>query len=118
MVRPRSGLLTTSIRELVMVCKGGHLRGIGYQADLDQSYYLYAILRITAKPSLFNHFFNTLFPFSPCHKLHSAITLRMLAQFPRSKMRLKALKKTFLMMPKMCQSNQYLLRYQLISAEH
>ena len=29
MVRPRSGLLTTSVRELVMVCKGGHLREIG-----------------------------------------------------------------------------------------
>jgi len=41
MVRPKSGLLTTSARELVMVCKGGHLRGIGYQADLDQSYDLY-----------------------------------------------------------------------------
>ena len=46
MVRPKSGLLTTSARELVMVCKGGHLRGIGYQADLDQSYNLYAIFRI------------------------------------------------------------------------
>ena len=30
-----------------------------------------------------------------CHKLHSAITPRILAQFPRSKMRRKALKKTF-----------------------
>ena len=59
-VRPRSSLLTTSARELVMVCKGRHLRGIGYQADLDQSYDLYAIFRTTAKPSLFN----TLFPFS------------------------------------------------------
>jgi len=29
-VRPRSGLLTTSTRELVTVCKGGYLRGIGY----------------------------------------------------------------------------------------
>ena len=64
MVRPRSNLLTTSTRELITVCKGGHLRGIGYQADLDQSYNLYAIFRITAKLSSFNHFFNTLFPFS------------------------------------------------------
>jgi len=45
-VRPRSGLLTTSARELITVCKDGHLRGIGYQADLDQSYNLYAIFRI------------------------------------------------------------------------
>jgi len=29
-VRPRSGLLTISARELVTVCKGGHLRGTGY----------------------------------------------------------------------------------------
>jgi len=30
-VRPRSGLLTTSARELITVCKGVvHLRGIGY----------------------------------------------------------------------------------------
>jgi len=57
MVRPRSGLLTTFARELVTVCKGGHLRRIGYQADLDQSYDLYAIFRLTAKPSLFNCFF-------------------------------------------------------------
>jgi len=28
-VRPRSSLLTTSARELIMVCKGRHLRGIG-----------------------------------------------------------------------------------------
>jgi len=35
MVRPRSSLLTISARELVTVCKGRHLRGIGYQADLD-----------------------------------------------------------------------------------
>jgi len=35
MVRPRSSLLTTSIKELVTVCKGEHLRGIGYQVDLD-----------------------------------------------------------------------------------
>jgi len=53
-----------------------------------------------------------------CHKLHSAITPQILAQFPRSKMRRKALKNTFRMMPKTCQSNQYLLRYQLISARH
>jgi len=58
MVRPRSGLLTTSVRELVMVCKSRHLRGIGCQADLDQSYNLYAIFRIT---TLFNYFFNTFF---------------------------------------------------------
>jgi len=63
-VRSRSGLLTTSARELVTVCKDGHLRGIGYQIDLDQSYDFYTIFRITAKPSLFNHFFNTLFSFS------------------------------------------------------
>ena len=30
MIRPRSGLLTISARELVIVCKGGHLREIGY----------------------------------------------------------------------------------------
>jgi len=60
-VRPRNGLLTTSIRELVTVCKGGHLRKISYQVDLDQSYNLYTIFRITAKPSSFNHSFNTLF---------------------------------------------------------
>ena len=29
-VRPRSDLLTISARELITVCKGGHLRGIGY----------------------------------------------------------------------------------------
>jgi len=34
-VRPRSGLLTISTRELVMVCKGRHLREIGCQVDLD-----------------------------------------------------------------------------------
>jgi len=34
-VRPRSSLLTTSVRELVIVCKDGHLRGIGRQVDLD-----------------------------------------------------------------------------------
>jgi len=34
-VRPRSGLLTTFARELVTVCKDEHLRGIGYQVDLD-----------------------------------------------------------------------------------
>jgi len=64
-VRPRSGLLTTSTRKLVTVCQGGHLKGIGYQVDLDQSYDLYANFRITAKLSSFNHSFNTLFPFSP-----------------------------------------------------
>jgi len=48
-----------------MVYKGGHLREICCQADLDQSYDLYAIFRTTAKPSSFNHFFNTLFSFSP-----------------------------------------------------
>ena len=32
---------------------------------------------------------------SRCHKLHSAITPRILARFPRSRMRRKALKKTF-----------------------
>jgi len=53
-----------------------------------------------------------------CHKLHSAITPRILARFPRSKMRRKALKKTFRTMPKMCQSDQYSSRYQLISAGH
>jgi len=65
MIRPRSSLLTISTRELVMVYKGGHLREICCQADLDQSYDLYAIFRTTAKPSSFNHFFNTLFSFSP-----------------------------------------------------
>jgi len=40
-VRSRSGLLTTSVRKLITVYKGGHLRGIGYQTDLDQSYNLY-----------------------------------------------------------------------------
>jgi len=44
------------------------------------------------------------------------ITPRILAQFPRPKIHRKALKKTFQMMPKMCQSDQYSLRYQLISA--
>jgi len=39
------------------------------------------------------------------------ITPWILARFPRSKMRRKALKETFQMMPKMCQSNQYSLRY-------
>jgi len=34
-VRPRSGLLTTSARKLITVCKGVHLREIGYQTDLD-----------------------------------------------------------------------------------
>ena len=53
-----------------------------------------------------------------CHKLHLAITPRILARFPRSKMRLKALKKTFRTMPKTCQSNWYSSRYQLISAGH
>jgi len=53
-----------------------------------------------------------------CHKLHSAITPRILARFTRSKMRRKALKKTFRTMPKTCQSNQYSSRYQLISAGH
>ena len=53
-----------------------------------------------------------------CHKFHSAITPRILAQFPWSKMRLNILIKTFQMMPKTCQSNQYSLRYQLISAGH
>ena len=53
-----------------------------------------------------------------CHKLHLAITPRILALFPRSRMRLKALKKTFRTMPKTCQRNQYSLRYQLISAGH
>jgi len=52
------------------------------------------------------------------HKLHSAITPRILAPFPRSKMRLKALIKTFQTMPKMCQSDQYSLRYQLNSTGH
>ena len=64
-IKPRSGLLTTSVSELVTVCKGRHLRGIGYQVDLDQSYNIYTIFRITAKLSLFNHSFNTLFPFFP-----------------------------------------------------
>jgi len=53
-----------------------------------------------------------------CHKLHLAITPRILARFPRSKMRRKALMKTFQTMQKTCQSNQYSLRYQLISAGH
>jgi len=53
-----------------------------------------------------------------CHKLHSAITPRILARFPRSKMRRKALKKTFRTMPKTCQSDRYSSRYQLISAGH
>ena len=61
MVRPKSGLLTTSTRELVTVCKGEYLRGIGYQVDLDQSYNLYTNFRITTKLSLFNH---SLIPFS------------------------------------------------------
>jgi len=78
-VRPRSGLLTTSARELVTVCKGGHLRGIGYQVDLDQSYNLYTIFRITAKPSLFNRFFNTLFLSLP-HLLFS-MRLRAVSYF-------------------------------------
>jgi len=33
-VRPKSGLLTTSTRKLVTVCKGRYLRGIGYQANV------------------------------------------------------------------------------------
>ena len=53
-----------------------------------------------------------------CHKLHLAITPRILARFPWSKMRRKALKKTFRTMPKTCQSDQYSSRYQLISAGH
>jgi len=40
-----------------------------------------------------------------CHKLHLAITPWILAHFPQSKMCLEAFKKTFQMMPKMCQSN-------------
>ena len=52
------------------------------------------------------------------HKLHSAITPRILAWFPRSRMHRKALKKTFWTMSKTCQSNQYSLIYQLISAGH
>jgi len=68
-VRSRSGLLTISAKELITVCKGRHLRGIGYQADLDQSYNLYAIFRLTAKPFLFNRFFNTLFLFLPTNSL-------------------------------------------------
>jgi len=55
---------------------------------------------------------------SGCHKLHLAITPRILARFPRSKMRRKALMKTFQTMPKTCQSDQYSSRYQLISAGH
>ena len=53
-----------------------------------------------------------------CHKLHLAITPQILALFLWSKMHLKALMKTFQTMPKTCQSNQYSLRYQLISAEY
>ena len=53
-----------------------------------------------------------------CYKLHSAITPRILARFPRSKMRRKALKKTFRTMPKTCQSDQYSSRYQSINAGH
>ena len=53
-----------------------------------------------------------------CHKLHSAITPQILARFPRSKIRQKALKDTFRTMPKMYQSNQYSSRYQLISVGH
>jgi len=51
----------------------------------------------------------------PCHKLYLAISPQILAWFPWSKMHLKSLKKTFQTMPKMYQSNQYSLRYQLIS---
>jgi len=53
-----------------------------------------------------------------CHKLHSTITPQILARFPRSKVCLKAFIRTFRTMPKMCQSDQYSLRYQLISAGH
>jgi len=64
-IRPKSSLLTTSIKELITVYKDGYLKVIGYQTDLDQSYNLYTIFRITAKPSLFNYSFNILLPFSP-----------------------------------------------------
>jgi len=64
-IRPKSSLLTTSIKELITVYKDGYLKVIGYQTDLDQSYNLYAIFRITAKLSLFNYSFNILLPFSP-----------------------------------------------------
>ena len=40
-----------------------------------------------------------------CHKLHLAISPQILAQFPWSKMHLKALKETFQTMPKMYKSN-------------
>jgi len=70
-VRPRSGLLTTSVRELITVCKGGYFREIVCQVDLYQSYNLYAIFRTTTKPSSFNLFFNILFPFfSPLTLYH------------------------------------------------
>ena len=59
---------------------------------------------------------HTLNPDICCHKLHLAITPQILAQFPRYKTCLKALMKTFQTMPKMCQSNQYSSRYQLMSA--
>jgi len=64
-IRPKSSLLTTSIKELITVYKDGYLKVIGYQTDLDQSYNLYTIFRITAKLSLFNYSFNILLPFSP-----------------------------------------------------
>jgi len=63
-IRPKSSLLTTSIKELITVYKDGYLKVIGYQTDLDQSYNLYTIFRITAKLSLFNYSFNILLPFS------------------------------------------------------
>ena len=53
-----------------------------------------------------------------CHKLHSAISPQILAQFPQSKLCLKALKQTFQTMPKTYQSNQCSLRYQSISARY
>ena len=52
------------------------------------------------------------------HKLYLTITPRILVQFPWSKMCLKALMKTFQTMLKIYQSNQYSLRYQLISTGH
>jgi len=53
-----------------------------------------------------------------CHKLYLAISPQILAQFPWSKMSLKALRNTFQTMPKTWQSNQYSSGYQLISAGH
>jgi len=46
-----------------------------------------------------------------CHKLHSVISPSILRRFPRSQSQLKALKKTFRLIPVTSRGNQYWPRY-------